>query len=330
MSTFAAIDLSRLPAPSVVETIAYEVLLAEYIASLRQLDASFDALVESDPAYKIMQVAAYREMILRQRINDAARAVMLAYAMGADLDQLAAILGVMRLVLDPGNAEQGIGPTLEPDEDFRRRIQLAPEGFSVAGPEGAYIYHALSADSRVLDASASSPEPDDVRGIVMDVLAANGASAALVDAMTAALDAATWPGTVVISVLARAGDGTADDDLVQSVAQALAADDVRPLTDHVTVQSAQITTYQVAATIYTFAGPDSSVVMADAESRLQAYVIGCHRMGRDVTRSGLYAALHTEGVQRVELTSPASDVVIDRAGASYCSQIELVHGGVDE
>ncbi|TAA26570.1 baseplate assembly protein [Pseudoxanthomonas winnipegensis] len=330
MSTFTAIDLSRLPAPSVVEVIDYEALLAEYLASLRQLDPTFDALVESEPAYKILQVAAYREMLLRQRINDAARAVMLASATGSDLDQLAALLGVQRLVLDAGDPTQGVDPTLEPDEDFRRRIQLAPEGFSVAGPEGAYIYHALSADPRVLDASASSPIPDDIRAIVFNVLAANGASAAITNAMHAALDAATWPGTVVISVLARAGTGAADADLIADVGAALAADDVRPLTDHVTVQSATITPYQVTATIYTFAGPDSSVVMAEARARLQTYVDASHRMGRDVTMSGLYAALHTEGVQRVEIESPAGDLVIPRNGAAYCTGVTLTHGGVDE
>lgn len=294
--SFTAVDLSQLPAPPVVEVIDFEVILAAMLADLVARDPSFTALVESDPAFKILEVAAYRETILRQRVNDAARAVMLAYANAGDLDQLGALVGVARLVLDEGDPDQSIPPTMETDEDFRRRIQLAPEGFSVAGPEGAYTFHALSADPRVLDASATSPSP----------------------------------GEVVVSVLSREGDGTASAELVDIVEAVLAADDVRPLTDHVTVQSAGVTPYQVEAVVYTFAGPDASVVMAESLARLQKYVNDSHRMGRDVTRSGLYAALHSPGVQRVVLTLPAADVVVDRTDATYCTAIDVTHGGVDE
>jgi phage-related baseplate assembly protein len=117
------------------------VIRDEMLADLRVREPSFDALVPSDPAFKILEVAAYREMLIRQRVNDAAKAVMLAYAQRGDLDQLGALLAVERLILDPGNLDAGIPPTMESDEDFRRRIQLSPEGFSVAGPEGAYVFH---------------------------------------------------------------------------------------------------------------------------------------------------------------------------------------------
>jgi phage-related baseplate assembly protein len=48
--------------------------------------------LESEPIVKLLQENAYREVILRQRINDAAKAVMLAYSTGADLDQFGGIL----------------------------------------------------------------------------------------------------------------------------------------------------------------------------------------------------------------------------------------------
>ena len=279
---------------------------------------------------KLLQVVAYRELQLRQRVNDAARAVMLAYAVGADLDQLGALFGVVRYELDPGNPALGIAPTMESDTDYRRRIQLSPEGFSVAGPEGAYIFHALNADAQVLDASATSPQPDDIRAVVSGVLAAHSAAPELVTAMTAALAAASWPGDVVVSVLSRLGDGAPAPPLVERVATALRDDRVRPLTDHVIVQPAEIVPYQVVARVYTFAGPDSSLVLAESMRKLQAYVAECHRLGRDVPRSGIYSVLHTEGVQRVELDLPATDIIIERTQASYCTLIDVTHGGVDE
>jgi len=330
MSTFTAVDLSRLPAPAIVEQIDYEVIFAAMLADLHRFAPEIDALTESDPLYKGLQVAAYREMLLRQRANESARAVMPAYAVGTDLDQLAALLGVTRLQLAPGDPARGIPPTMESDVEFRRRFQLAPEGFSVAGPEGAYISHALSADTGILDASATSPEPDDIRRIVMDVLDAHAAPASLVASMQQALDAATWPGEVVVTVLARQGDGTAGDVLIGAVAARLTDDAVRPLTDSVTVRSAEIVPYIVDATIYTYAGPDSALVLAESRRRLERYVDESHRLGRDVPLSGIYSMLHTEGVQRVEVRSPAASLVIDRTQAPWCTGINLVHGGVDE
>ncbi|WP_295554457.1 baseplate assembly protein [uncultured Stenotrophomonas sp.] len=294
--SFTSVNLSQLPAPAVIEVLDFEAMFDESLTALQALDPTFDALLPSDPAFKILEVCTYLRLLDRQRVNDAARGVMLAYAGGSDLDHLAAIFGVVRQVLDLGKPQEGIPPRYESDEDFRRRIQLSPEGFSVAGPEGAYVFHALSADPRVLDASATSPVP----------------------------------GEVVVSVLSREADGTATQGLLDIVEAKLSADDVRPLTDHVVVKSAAIVNYSVDAALFTFAGPDSQVVLAEARTRLDRYISESHRLGRDVTRSGLFAALHAEGVQRVEITSPARDIVVDRTQATHCTSITLTHGGNDE
>ncbi|EOV7032892.1 baseplate assembly protein, partial [Yersinia enterocolitica] len=86
----ATIDLSLLPPPFVVEELDYEILLAERKATLislypeEQRTAVARTLsLESEPLVKLLQENAYREVILRQRVNDAARAVMVAYAVGS-------------------------------------------------------------------------------------------------------------------------------------------------------------------------------------------------------------------------------------------------------
>lgn len=297
---FNAIDLSKLPAPDVIETIDYETILAELKSALIELAPEMaDTLeVESEPALKILQVCAYREVALRQRVNEAARATMLAYATGSDLDQRAADYGVERLLIDAGDpdAVPPIDPTYESDDDLRYRAQLALEGFSTAGPEGAYLFHALSADGNVLDASAISPTP----------------------------------GNVLITVLSRTGDGTADQALLDTVDAVLSSDDVRPLTDAVTVQSAEIIPYSIDATLYFYPGPGSAEVMATAQAAAEAYAAEQHALGRDVTLSGIYAALHQTGVQRVELTSPTANIVVDPEQATYCTAITLTDGGTDE
>lgn len=170
-----AIDLSRLPAPLIVEQLDYAVILAALRADMLDRFPDFSAAVESDPVQKLLEVCAYRELLLRAAFNERARGCLVAFAVGPDLDNLGALLGAYRLEIEPADPLSGTPAVMESDADFRRRIILAPEGYSVAGPEGAYIWHALSADADVLDASATSPDP----------------------------------GEVVVTVLSRTGDGTA-------------------------------------------------------------------------------------------------------------------------
>ncbi|WP_031421376.1 baseplate assembly protein [Xanthomonas euvesicatoria] len=296
MASFTAVDLSKLRAPDLIESLNFEAIFAEALAQFRRLMPEFSALTESDPVYKILQLFAARELLIRQRANDKAQQTMLAFATGTNLDHLGALFGVARLVIDPVQPESGIAPTHESDVDFRRRIQLAPEGFSVAGPEGAYIYHALSAAADVMDASATSPAP----------------------------------GQVLVTIQSRTGDGTAPQALLDQVASILTNDDVRPLTDSVTVQSAQIVQYAIRGRVYTYAGPDSAVVMREALRSLRAYLDEAHRIGRDVPESAIKAKLFADGVQRIELDSPAADIRISRTQAAYCTAIDIVHAGIDE
>lgn len=295
-----AIDLSRLPPPELVKVVDFETLLAERKAALvalypadRQAEVAATLELESEPLVALLQESCYREIHLLQRINDAARAVMLAYARGADLDQLGALLGVSRLVIVPANPLDSTPAVMEADDDFRKRIQMAPEGFSVAGPEGAYIATAMSAAGQVLDAAATSPAP----------------------------------GTVLVTVLAREGDGTADDQLLATVTAAVNSETARPLTDKVFVQSAEIVPYQVTATLFTFPGPDSDLVVADARARLMAYLDACHRIGREVAISGIHAALHVNGIERVVLTAPAASVQTNETQAPHCTAASVLYGG---
>ena len=118
--------------------------------------------------------------------------------------------------------------------------------------------------------------------------------------------------------------------MINVVAAYLNAEDRRPLTDYVTVMSAQIVDYSITAEIRTFSGPDGGVVLAAAQAKLAEYVSESHRIGRDITRSGIFAALHVEGVQNVTLTSPAADIIVTRTQAPYCTAQNISYAGVGE
>jgi phage-related baseplate assembly protein len=291
-SAISTLDLSQLASPDAIETISYEAIFADMLARLQSLDPDgFDALVASDPAYKILQVAAYYVMLERQKKNDGVRAVMLAYAGGADLDHIGANRGVSRLLIDAGDpaALPPVLPTYESDADYRRRIQLSPEGYTTAGSEGSYIYHVSSASGLVKDVQVISPDK----------------------------------GKVTVFVLSREGNGTAPQQLLNIVAAAVNAEYVRPLTDEVAVTSASVINYSITAELVMYPGPDAEVVRQAAEDALRAYVASVHRIGYDHALSGIDAALHRPGVMRVNRAEPSETLVASNGEVFFANEIKV-------
>lgn len=316
MSTFTQIDLSSLPAPDIVEALDFETIFAAMLADLQARDSSFTALLESDPAYKVLEVAAYRELLIRQRVNDAARAVMLAYAQKADLDNLAANFNVQRLLITPAddNAIPPVAAVYESDDALRARAQLAFEGLTTAGSEGSYKFHGLSASGNVKDIAVAAVEFHISAGsVVID----DGINLPTPE-----------PGMVAVTVLAHTGDGTADAGVLTAVELAVKSETVRPLTDRVIVRSAEVVNYAIVATLTFYDGPSSATVLQAAQDAVDAYKEAQRKIGYDITRSGIFAALHQPGVQNVVLTSPAADVAIAAYQAGYCTGVTLTNGGL--
>ncbi|EPZ5823515.1 baseplate assembly protein [Klebsiella pneumoniae] len=296
------IDLSQLPSPTIIEALDFETILSEVKAVMvaafpaDQQSAVAAALgLESEPLNVIAQTMAYRELLLRQRINEGAAACMLSHATGDDLDNIAANLDTERLIIT--EATDTADAVTESDEALRLRAQAAFEGMSVAGPSAAYEYFARSASGKVADARATSPSPAEV----------------------------------VVAVLSTEGDGTASPELLAAVADAVNDEEVRPLGDRVTVQSAEIVEYEIDATLYLYPGPESEPIINAALASLQTFLKNADKkIGRDVPRSAISASLHVQGVQRVVLNSPAGDLQIDNTQAARNTRYTVDNGGTDE
>ncbi|WP_060482037.1 MULTISPECIES: baseplate J/gp47 family protein [Pseudomonas] len=292
------IDLTALPAPAVLETLDFEETYQGELATFRQLmeqdGQEWSAPLESDPVTKLIELGSYRRLLNRARVNDAGKALLLAYAKGTDLDQLAANVNLQRLVIQAEDltAVPPVPAVMEEDDALRERVQLVYEGLTTAGPRNSYILHARNASGLVADATAESPSP----------------------------------AVVVVTVLSLDGTGAAPAELLDTVAAQLNDDDVRPVADRVTVQSAQILPYKVNAKVYMVSnGPENEAILATCRERLQAWVNPRRRLGVEVARSGVDAQLHINGVSRVELTGWA-DIKPTKAQAAWCSDISVVRG----
>lgn len=292
MSTDNRVDLSALPFPDVLATLDFEAELAECKADLigRYPSVAEVLTLESEPLVKLLQTFAYRLFLKTGEINAKAKALMLAYATGADLDHLAANRDVYRLLIQPENntVVPPIAAIYESDDALRRRVQLAPER-QAAGSKGAYQYWALSASGQVKDAGIDTP----VAGTV-DL----------------------WIQSV--------SDAHAPQSLLNAVATALDPDTRRPLTDLVNIHAATPFDFAIDATLILFPGPDAAVVLATANAALDKYLNQVGYLGYDVTLSGIYAALHQGGVQKVILSSPAVDIALPVSRYARCTSRQVL------
>ncbi len=246
---------------NIVEKPNFEEIFSRMKEELVCRDETFSGLVESDPAMKILEVSAWRELLLRQRINEAVKSNLLKFATGEDLDNLAEFYGVER-------------EKEEEDERFRKRIKAKIKGWSTGGSKEYYNYHALSADSRVKDALVESP----------------------------------IPGKVQISILSTqlSTTGIVSEELLEIVKKQVTRDDIRVLTDTITVIGCNITEIDIHSRM------SISPVISKEEIKKQFIkkFEANRRLGWNVTRSWIIANLFVEGVENVELIEPREDVVV--------------------
>lgn len=218
------------------------------------------------------------------------------------------VAGQIRRLVDPFPYEMSVtnitasygGADTENDENYRERIQIAPESFSVAGPRGAYEYYARSAHNDIADVAVVGP-PD------------------------------IEPGYVEIYPLMKGGE-LPSEEILAAVLEKCNADDVRPLTDCVSVHAPAIVDYALNVTYYI----DRS--KATQSEQLQAAIGASARewvtwqrskLGRDLNPSKLNHRMIAAGAKRTEITSPAF-TVLKASELAVPSTITITFGGLED
>lgn len=275
------INLALLPPLNVVKQVDHETIIQDVVEKAGLENAS-----PSDPSFRTTLANTYREVLIRQDANEQARGLMLAYAKGPELDHI----GVTYYKHPNGSPVLRIEG--ESNDAYRARLQKSPEGLSVAGPDGAYEFHALSAHPDVKAATVSSPAP-----VMVD-----------------------------LHILSHSGQGVP----TQSVLDAVDAytQPFRPLTDKLTPKAAAVLTYTVTGSLRIKVGPDPSLVYQTAVARLTDYVAALHRFKGRVVESAIHAALTVEGVDEVQLEG-WSDVICSAIQAPFCTAITMSFELVD-
>jgi len=282
------IDLTRLPAPTIIEEIDYEAMQRAFLARYKAqwtIESTVDPTLpqwdvdelETDPVVIASQPWTFLRQLDRARVNDAVCAVLAPLAKGDDLDNVVARIGVERLTITPATATEAA--VMESDERLLTRYLLAFARPAAGSPE-RYLYEAMTAWPTLLHAAVIGRAVHGRRGDVDLVIAGPGGR-----------------------------DATADE--LSLVRAACGSTSVKPEATALNVLRATRRVYTVAGRIVVPPGPDAEAVRTEAVARLA--VAGAARMliGAEVPRDLLSGAIYGLSVTRADLTAPAADIPAD-------------------
>lgn len=296
------LDLSQTPTPQLVENLDFQARFTQLWDEFVSRASEYSSLTAHDPAQLLAHAATLELIRASHHINETGVAAMLAFAQGSDLDALVAGRNLQRLLIDPGDLEAvpPRKPIYEDDDALRRRALLALESKSASGPRATYLAHALAADPKVRDAFAYSPTPGDAR----------------------------------VVLLSHDDQGAASQTTIDAVFNRLNRDTVRPITDRLTVVSANIVEYTIRVHLTIRSGVEPQLIADQTKADLDAFSEDSRKIGNDVRRSKISAVCHAyrdhngntivgTNIENVDIQEPLSDVVIDRDSAPYCASVTV-------
>ncbi|MDD4599613.1 hypothetical protein SDC9_04131 [bioreactor metagenome] len=198
---------------------------------------------------------------------------------------------VVNITESAGGADQ------EADDAYRERIRQAPESFSVAGPDGAYRFWAMSASQTIIDVSVRSPAAGEVE-------------------LRPLLFEGEIPGT----------------EMLNSVFDIVNDKKVRPLTDHVTVLAPETVEYDINMTYY-ISHEDATTSLAIQTAVAQAvadYVLWQKsKLGRDINPSELIWRVRAAGADRAEVTLPIF-TALEKYQVAIADNPTVTYGGLTD
>jgi len=301
-SASANLTLSNLPYPDSLTPPEFEEILADRMASLQARFAAagipYDVkTLLTDPAAIIEREDAYRERLDLIAMIYLAKGRMLAFAQGADIDHIGALFGPKRFVIDPGDPDAvPAKPAIyEDQEEFRLRIQEAPEAYPYAGlTGGAYRQIALEAGKGALKHVRPLRRWDSKGHPVIDVI--------LLLRPGSDLDTAA-------TVLANVRHAFADDTATQ-------------LTDIISVRLARQIDYRLDVSLEVPLGPDPALIRQAAAEGLEAITSSLHLIGERHPLDAFYAAARVGNVKKVRLNIDA-DILPAADEVAACTGIDV-------
>lgn len=280
----------------VLEKLDVEIILATRMARLKQLWAKYDPpaaaqydveQLEFDPIKINQEVCSYFELLLRDRVNQAARSITLAYAIGTDLDAIASRY--------PGGVPRLEG---ESDDRYRRRIWLSPNTLSPHGTAEAYEFWALTALPSLRDVTA-------IRSVMHDY----------------------YPTILITCLKEPPAEPKPTDEelvYIRSYIQSLSR---QGLTDVISVNPPKIREIEYRIHVWLYPGTLQVPTMDKIVLNIANLVNDQYWLGHDHSHTAIHAACRLTGVHHVEIIEPAEDVFVALDWLVKVSKVTVLYVG---
>jgi len=288
-------DMQELAESFAVEMLDYESILDECKSSLQEFvyqkgmaNTDVASLPISDPMIKIMEVLAYRELHLRQRLNESVKSCSLQSAKLKDLESIYRIFSG--------------GEILKPGKDVVGALFQDHRDYHTAGSEAAYKHHVLKALRNGTDTGTP----------IVDIHVVSQEEACV--SITVLFDAQI--------------SGAQRQEYLDAITRHLYDEDIRPIGQKVDIDDAYIKPYQIVAELGLDETPGTAQIVEKSRQDVKQYVDGRYRLGKDIYRSGLLSALHQPGVRYIILHSLTNytgggDLKVMEHEAALCERIDV-------
>lgn len=315
-SRFNVIDLVRLGRMIVLDDLDSEAHISDRMLKFKEIwtehdppaGAEYDVEnLEFDPIRILQECNAWFEVLLRDRINQAARAVTLAYSISTDLDAIAS-----RYPVGPRLDSDGDGIPDESDDRYRRRTQLSLNALSPHGVAGSYLFWALSADAGLKDASEVAREgTGEVIITCMDDLPKRSDETDLQYAYRCIVE---W-------------DPRPSVERLLAVRAYIFDEGRRGVTDIISVREPKPIDTSYRLKVWFYPPPDRDTLLQKLLDNLVLLINKQRWLGYDHTRMAIDAAVAEAGVHHCEILEPATDIFVDPTQCVRVDRIEITYMG---
>lgn len=291
MARYTLVNPEQFTGLDIVKMPDQEVLLSQNMAEFVRLWALYDppmkaqydlAQLEFDPAKIVMEAVTTAQLNTLTRINQAARAVTLAFAVGKDLDGVASRYpgGVPRVSSEIYADGDSVLDKMRKDARYRDRIWKSPNALGVNASGPGLEFAAMTALPEARDVSANvQRRPDEVA-----------------------------------SVLSVMMDGPnpipTDDDLIKLRKYFTDNTEIYGLTDVISVRPAVSIDYKYRIGVWFYPWADQEPIITAQRESLDKLLYNLRAIGQDHTSDEIKGSLKTLGVHHTHLFGfPAGDVL---------------------
>lgn len=286
------IDLTKVEPPQFIEEISYNTIKEQM---LKLLEGSGFEVRPSDPSSKLLDIAALREVGLRQKVNEAIKELFLAFARDMSLDNIANFFKD----LDEERNIVKLKRDGEDDDKFRERALGSFDQFTTAGASKAYEYWAKYKANVKNVKNVKSYTPEKGTGKVNVIV--------LFD-----------------DHLEFIKDSNALSKALTKIRHTVNRLDVAPTTDIITVKKAELVKYRLDVNIYVPDGADPQVIREMAKERLEKYIAARHGVSLDVTNTCVGGACFVnDSIHRIDVTITRYGITQDEDGREIETETEV-------